>query len=242
LELAIFRKAGVVFCLLISALTSFSLFLMLVGLPLLANVNALGSLGIGVLLPPLRDQTLQGAALTAGALLLLYSGALAIATALGARLQERFGTRRTILLGLGVAMIGFIGLGVSVRGEISLWVGAFSALAGVGLGTVFSPIMAIPLAAAQSYGMMASFLLGVRMAAGSLVIASVSALSEARIRFLVRSLEAGHLPIELPPEITYKSFVLASQQMISELALIAALIVLIAILPTLALRSAEERV
>jgi hypothetical protein len=98
------------------------------------------------------------------------------------------------------------------------------------------------LAAAQSYGMMASFLLGVRMAAGSLVIASVSALSEARIRFLVRSLEAGHLPIELPPEITYKSFVLASQQMISELALIAALIVLLAILPTLALRSAEERV
>jgi hypothetical protein len=50
------------------------------------------------------------------------------------------------------------------------------------------------------------------------------------------------LPIELPPEITYKSFVLASQQMISELALIAALIVLLAILPTLALRSAEERV
>ena len=242
LELAIFRKAGVVFCVLISALTSFSLFLMLVGLPLLANVNALGSLGIGVLLPPLRDQTLQGAALTAGALLLLYSGALAISTALGARLQERFGTRRTILLGLGVAMIGFIGLGLSVRGEISLWVGAFSVLAGAGLGTVFSPIMAIPLAAAQSYGMMASFLLGVRMAAGSLVIASVSALSEARIRFLVRSLEAGHLPIELPPEITYKSFVLASQQMISELALIAALIVLLAILPTLALRSAEERV
>lgn len=73
------------------------------------------------------------------------------------------------------------------------------------------------------------------MAAGSLVIASVSTLSEARIRFLVRSLEAGHLPIELPPEVTFKSFVLASQQMISELALIAAAIVLIALLLTLGL-------
>ncbi len=242
LELAVFRKAGVVSCLLISALTSFSLFLMLVGLPLLANVNALGSLGIGILLPPLRDQTLQGAALSAGALLLLYSGALAIFTALGARVRERLGTQRTILIGLGAAMIGFTGLGLSVRGEISLWVGAFSALAGAGIGTVFSPIMAIPLAAAQSYGMMASFLLGVRMAAGSLVIASVSALSEARIRFLVRSLEAGHLPIELPPEVTYKSFVMASRQTISELALIAALIVLLTILPALALRSAEKGV
>ncbi|MFQ3536080.1 MAG: MFS transporter [Aggregatilineales bacterium] len=235
LELAIFSKAEVVFSLLISALTTFSLFLMLVGLPLLANVNALGSLGIGVLLPPLRDETLQGAALTAGGLLLLYSGALALFTALGARLQERLGTLRTIVLGLGAALIGFIGLGLSVRGEISLWVGTFSGLAGAGIGTLFSPIMAIPLAATRAYGMMASFLLGVRMAAGSLVITSVSALSEARVRFLVRSLEAGHLPIELPPEITYKSFVLASQQMISELALIAAAIVLIALLPTLGL-------
>lgn len=235
LDLTIFRRAGVLFCLLISALTSFALFLMLVGLPLLANVNALGSLGIGALLPPLRNETLRGAALTAGVLLMLYSGALALSTALGARLQERLGTPRTVGLGLGVALIGFVGLGLSVRGEIGLWVGGFSALAGAGIGTLFSPIMAIPLAATQSYGMMASFLLGVRMAAGSLVIASVSTLSEARIRFLVRSLEAGHLPIELPPEVTFKSFVLASQQMISELALIAAALVLIALLLTLGL-------
>ncbi|PJF30568.1 MAG: hypothetical protein CUN51_07095 [Candidatus Thermofonsia Clade 1 bacterium] len=243
LELAVFRKAGVVLCLLISALTSFSLFLMLVGLPLLANVNAVGSLGIGVLLPPLRDETLQSAALTAGGLLLLYSGALALFTALGARLQEQLGTPRTIMLGLGVALIGFVGLGLSVRGEIGLWVAMFSLLAGAGIGTLFSPIMAVPLAATESYGMMASFLLGVRMAAGSIVIASVGTLSELRIRFLVRSMEAGHLPIELPPEVTFKSFVLASQQMISELALIAAAIVLIAFLPTLGLWEirSEER-
>jgi MFS family permease len=240
LELRIFRKPGVILCLLISALTSFALFLMLVGLPLLANVNAIGSLGLGVLLPSLRNETLQSAALTAGGLLLLYSGALALFTALGARLQERLGTWRTILLGLGTALIGFFGLSASVRGEISLWISLFSLLAGAGIGTVFSPIMAIPLAATDSYGMMASFLLGVRMAAGSLVIASVSTLSEARIRFLVRSLEAGHLPIELPPEITYKSLMIASQQMISELALIAALIVLIAVVPTLGLRAAER--
>ncbi|MCS6871120.1 MAG: MFS transporter, partial [Anaerolineae bacterium] len=52
LDLTIFRSSGVVFSLLISTLTSLSLFLMLVGLPLLANVNALGSIGIGALLPP----------------------------------------------------------------------------------------------------------------------------------------------------------------------------------------------
>lgn len=237
LDMAIFRRAGVLPSLLISALTSFSLFLMLVGLPLLANVNALGSLGLGALLPPLRDETLQGAALTAGGLLLLYSGALALFTAVGARVQERIGTRRTILLGLGVALIGFVGLGISVRGEISAFVGIFSLFGGAGIGMVFSPIMAIPLAAASSHGMIASFLLGVRMAVGSIVIASVAFLSETRIRFLVSSLEENHLPIQLPPEITYKSFVLASQQMISELALIAALVVLIAVLPALFLKS-----
>jgi MFS family permease len=241
-DLSVFRRVSVIASVVVSFLSSIGLFTMLVGLPLLANVYVVGYINIGVLIPTIQRPAFNRAALQAGLLIVFYAGSLAVATAGGARLAERIGTARTVIVGLALAVIGFgaMRFAIVAAGDIPI-IAATSVIAGAGLGLIYSPIFDKPLAATTNPSAMASLLLAIRMFAGTCVVTIFSVVAKARVNYLVCVAQKARIGVCLPALLSYKTYSQASIQMISEMAIFAFAFCVLALIPALWLRPPMSR-
>lgn len=131
IQLKLFRRRNLAAGALINLFIGFCLMIGLVAVPILVNVR-------------IADATqLSQAALQTGILLSALTVPMALAAIPGGWLSDRIGLRRTTLLGLGLALIGFGLVWQTWQLEMSDAVVAVEmALVGVGIGLTFSPISA----------------------------------------------------------------------------------------------------
>ena len=115
----------------INVLVGYCLFIGLVSVPILINVRQ-------------QDQTtLREAALQVGLLLSTLTVPMALAALPGGWLSDRIGVRNTVMLGLGLALVGFLLTWTTWTLEIDAFIIAIEmALIGIGIGLTFSPVSA----------------------------------------------------------------------------------------------------
>ncbi len=95
INLGMFRRRNLALATLINVLIGYCLFIGLVSIPILVNVHQESV------------TTLQQAALEVGILLSGLTVPIAIAAIPGGGLSDRIGIRNTVLLGLGISLVGF---------------------------------------------------------------------------------------------------------------------------------------
>ena len=137
IDLRLFRVPGFAFASLVNLAVGYALFIGLVSVPILVNVRLDSAAG------------LQAAALEAGLLLSTLTVPMALAALPGGWLSERIGIRAAVLLGLCLALVGFVGIGQSWQLDTANGVIALQmALVGVGIGLGFAPLSAVIINAA----------------------------------------------------------------------------------------------
>ncbi len=130
-HLGMFRRRNLALAAIINLFIGYCLFIGLVSVPILVNVRQESI------------ATLQQAALEVGILLSGLTVPMAIAAIPGGWLSDRIGIRNTVLLGLGLSLIGFGLIWQTWTLDISsAIVAAQMAVVGVGIGLTFSPISA----------------------------------------------------------------------------------------------------
>jgi MFS family permease len=168
---------------------------------------------------------------------------LALASVGGAWIANRAGIARTTVIGLILASISF---GVFWRllsldtGDVVI--GGLMAIAGLGIGLTFTPVIATALGAAsdEQRGVASSLLLGFRMVGMTISTSTLSTFATQRINDLVVSTEKGRFIFELVDPANYSTvfsttFILSTVQTISEIAFIGFILCGIAALPSLLL-------
>ncbi len=129
IELSLFRHRNLSAGAIINLLIGFCLMIGLVSVPILVNVRAQ------------NDAQLIQAALETGVLLSALTVPMALAAIPGGWLSDRIGFQRTTMLGLGLAIIGFLMVWRTWSLDLPDGVIALEmVLVGVGIGLTFSPI------------------------------------------------------------------------------------------------------
>ncbi|MDX2076346.1 MAG: MFS transporter [bacterium] len=224
IRLGIFMRNGFSPAMWVNGVVGFCLFISLAAMPLLVNVKSLGDVGRAAVL---RPDLLTAAALISGIMMGAFTIPLAITTMFSSRLLKLFGARNLTIAGLVMGGSGFFALWQFLRLDVSyIIVAGMMAVAGTGLGLTFTPvIITIMDAVSESErGVASALLLGIRMVAMSAATSTLGVYADARVIYLVQSVERGGFLIDQVapkdyPLWFFNSYVNATIQAVNEMAL-----------------------
>jgi MFS family permease len=175
IDLQMFRRRNLSSGALINLFIGFCLMIGLVSVPILVNVRV-------------ADATkLSEAALKVGVLLSALTVPMALAAVPGGWLTDRIGYQKTTLLGLGLAIVGFVLIWQTWTLDISDgFIALQMAVVGIGIGLTFSPISAAVINAADEdhRGVASALVIILRLLGMTVAVASLTTLSLERIRLL----------------------------------------------------------
>jgi MFS family permease len=218
INLNLFRRRNLSSGALINLGVGFCLMIGLVSVPILMNVRV-------------ADPTqLTGAALQVGILLSALTVPMALAALPGGWLSDRIGYQRTTLIGLGIAIVGFLLIWQTWTLELATGVIALEmALVGVGLGLTFSPISAAVINAADDdqRGVASALVIILRLIGMTVAISSLTGLALQRVTFLASSALAGNTD----PQAAINLYAQVTVQVLAEIGLVGAVICILAMIP-----------
>lgn len=159
-------------------LIGYALFIGLVSVPILVNLIAIRDGGF---------DTLTDAALVVGLLLSTLTIPMAVAAVPGGMLGSKIGLRNTILLGLLIALVGFVLIWQTWTIDIStLEVALQMALVGIGIGLTFSPVSTAIINTAQTEerGVASALVIILRLIGMTVSVSSLTAYASYRLNQL----------------------------------------------------------
>lgn len=226
INLSMFRRRNLSAASLVNLLVGYCLFIGLVSVPLLINLRQDISFDGNLSL------TLQQAALEVGIFLSTLTLPMAIAAIPGGLLADKLGVRNTILLGLGLAVVGFGLMWQTWTLDLSNIVLALEmVLVGTGIGLTFSPVStAIINSAYDDERGVASALVIILRLIGMTV--SVSTLSSIMF-YRVNALTVQRLDDSFDPAAYVTAFSDATVQILREMGLIGVVLAALALIPAL---------
>lgn len=201
----------------------YALFIGLVTVPILVNIRQ-------------QDATsLRQAALQVGILLSALTVPMALAAIPGGYLASRIGFRNTTLIGLVIAIFGFLLIWQTWTLEISdLVIALEMALVGVGIGLTFSPISAAVINAARDdqRGIASALVLVLRLVGMTLSVSSLTTFALQRVNYLA-AIELGGVPLD--PLANAQTYAEITVRVLGELGLLGAIVCAIALVPSVLL-------
>ncbi len=209
---------------LVNLFVGFCLTIGLVSVPILVNVRQ-------------EDVTmLQDAALQVGLLLSTLTIPMALAAVPGGWLTDRIGYRSTTVLGLALALVGFLAVWQTWYLELSDAIIAVEmAVVGIGLGLTFSPISAAVINAAREdeRGVASALVIILRLIGMTVSVSALTTLSLNRVNALAAQAigTAGADPMQ-----AVETYAIITVQVLAELGLVGAIMCAVACIPALRLR------
>jgi MFS family permease len=227
IHLNIFRRRNLSLAALINVLVGYCLFIGLVSIPLLVNIR--------------QESTadLRAAALEVGVLLSALTVPMAIAALPGGWLSERIGVRWTVLLGLGLALVGFVVKWQTWTLDMNNLVLAVQmAIIGVGIGLTFSPISTAIINSAydEERGVASALVIILRLLGMTISVSSLSTYGLYR----VNSLAALSNVTTLDANTMLTIYSEATLQVLGEMGLIGAVLCAVALIIALGLSHTIE--
>lgn len=224
INLHLFRRRNVNMGLIANLLIGYCIFIGLVSVPILINIR----------LNSIAD--MQSAALLVGLLLGAMTVPMALATLPGGWLTQKMGYKRTITLGMGISIIGFLWMWQSWSLAISNWVITIQMmLIGTGIGLTFSPISAgvVNSADDDEHGVASSLVLIMRLIGMTISTTSLTSFALNRVNYLASGQLAG---VPLNSDVYLQTYATIAAGVLAELGLIGAVIAALAILPAWMMR------
>jgi MFS family permease len=200
----------------------------LVSVPILVNIR-------------LEDASqLSAAALQVGILLSALTVPMALAAVPGGWLSERIGYGRTAGIGLALAGIGFAAIWQTWTLETAdVLIALEMALVGIGLGLTFSPISASVINAADKdkLGVASALVIIMRLLGMTISISALTAFASQRLASLA-AVELGQQTVD--PFAALDVYARLTVQVLTEMALVGAVICAVGLIPALLLRGTER--
>lgn len=227
-DLQIFRKRNLSGGALINLLIGFALMIALVSVPILVNIRAAD--------PSVLAET----ALHVGVLLSAFTLPMAIATPPGGWISARFGYRWATVLGLGLALIGFLLVWATWDLNTDNFVIALEvAVIGVGLGLTFSPVSAAVINAVESdrLGSASALVIIMRLLGMTIGVALLTAIASNRLSALA-SAELGATVVD--PVAAIDVYSRLTVQVLTEIAFLGAVVCALALVPALLLKRLQD--
>lgn len=221
-NLAMFKRRNLASASIVNLLIGYCLFIGLVSVPILVNIRQESV------------ATLGQAALQVGALLSTLTLPMAAAAVPGGWLSDRIGIRTTILIGLGMAIVGFVLVWRTWTFDISdLAVGLQMALIGTGIGLTFSPVSTAIINSAydEERGVAGAIVLILRLVGMTVSISTLSSIMFYRVNALAAT-SANSLGT-FDPNALVGAYTGAAVQVLGEMGLVGAVLTALAIIPTL---------
>ncbi len=218
-DLRALARRGIAMGSLVNLAVGFCLMIGLVSVPILVNIRA-------------ADMTnLSAAALEVGILLSALTIPMALAAIPGGWLANKIGYRWSTMLGLGIALVGFLLIWQTWTLDIpNSLVALEMALVGVGLGLTFSPISAAVLNAADAdrLGTFSALVIIMRLLGMTISVSLMTALASQRLATLA-SAALGDPSVD--PYAAIDVYSRLTVQVLGEISLAGAIICLLALLP-----------
>lgn len=218
-DLRALARRGIAMGSLVNLAVGFCLMIGLVSVPILVNIRV-------------ADATnLSAAALEVGILLSALTIPMAAAAIPGGWLANKLGYRWSTLLGLGIALVGFLLIWQTWTLEIPNSIVALEMmLMGIGLGLTFSPISAAVLNAADAdrLGTFSALVIIMRLLGMTISVSLMTALASQRLATLA-SAALGDLSVD--PYAAIDVYSRLTVQVLGEISLAGAIICLLALLP-----------
>jgi MFS family permease len=227
-DLRIFRRRNLSGGAVVNLLIGFALTIGLVSVPILVNIRAADA------------SALADAALQVGVLLSAFTVPMALAAVPGGWISNRFGYGPAAAIGLALAVIGFVMVGTTWTLETANTVVALQmAVIGVGIGLTFSPISAAVINAADSdrLGSASALIIIMRLLGMTIGVALLTAIASSRLSALA-SAELGQAVVD--PFAAIDVYSRLTVQVLTEIALLGAVVCAIALIPALLLRRLER--
>lgn len=219
MKLSMFKRRNLSMGAIANLFIGYALFIGLVSVPILVNLRSGDT------------SQLDNASLEVGILLSTLTIPMAIATVPGGWLSERFGVKNTVLLGLGLAIVGFLLVWQTWTIDIDYgFLGVQMALVGVGIGLTFSPISASLINSAydDERGVASALVLILRLVGMTVSVASLSSLMLYRVNVLT-SVSAGQTTFDAG--LMVNNYTASAVQVLGEMGLIGAVMCGIALIP-----------
>ncbi len=228
INLHMFRRRNLSAGALVNLFVGFCLVVGLVSVPILVNVRQEDA------------STLSQAALQVGLLLSTLTIPMALAAVPGGWLTDRVGYRTTTLVGLGLAIIGFLAVWQTWHIDVSDVVIAIEmAVIGVGLGLTFSPISAAVINSARENerGVASALVIILRLIGMTVSVSALTTLSLNRVNGLAALAVGGSTAVD--PLQAVEIYATITVQVLAELGLIGAIISGIALIPAFLLQRGD---
>jgi MFS family permease len=218
IDLRLFRSRDLSAGSLTNLFVGYCLFIGLVIVPILVNVRVES------------ESNLRSAALQVGLLLSALTVPMALAAFPGGWLSERIGNRTTTLIGLSLALVGFVLIRITWTIEITdLWIILQMVIIGVGIGLTFSPISAAVIDSApdDERGVASALVLLLRLLGMTISVSSLTTFALQRVNVLAAAELGAGVADPLQYANTYATITVG---VLGELGLLGAVVVVIAIL------------
>lgn len=224
MNLNMFRRRNLSAGAVVNLFVGFCLTIGLVSVPILVNVRQ-------------EDVTmLQDAALQVGLLLSTLTIPMALAAVPGGWLTDRIGYRLTTVLGLSLALIGFLAVWRTWYLNIADAVIAVEmAVVGIGLGLTFSPISAAVINAAKEgeRGVASALVIILRLIGMTVSVSALTTISLNRVNALAAQAMGG---TAVDPMQAVETYAIITVEVLAELGLVGAVMCAVACIPALLLR------
>lgn len=224
MNLSMFRRRNLSAGSITNLFVGFCLVIGLVSVPILVNVRQ----------PDASDLT--RAALQVGLLLSTLTVPMALVAVPGGWLSDRLGYRATTLIGLGLAIIGFLLVWQTWRIDLSdLVIAVEMAIIGVGLGLTFSPISAAVINSAREdeRGVASALVIILRLVGMMVSVSALTTLSLNRVNALAAAELVNGV---VDPMQAVETYATVTVRVLAELGLVGALMCGLALIPALLLR------
>jgi len=219
IDLKLFRSRNLSSASVINLFVGFCLMIGLVSVPILVNIRAEDS------------SKLTEAALQVGILLSTLTVPMALASVPGGWLSDRIGYQKTTMIGLGLAIVGFVLIWQTWTLEVSdALIAVEMALVGVGIGLTFSPISAAVINSAndEQRGVASALVIILRLIGMTLAVSSLTTISLNRITML----SGAELGAQISdPDLYVDVYVRMTVQVLGELGLLGAVLCGLALIP-----------
>ncbi len=219
IQLSMFRHRNLSAGSLVNLGVGFCLMIGLVSVPILVNIRME------------NPDMLTQAALEVGLLLSALTVPMALAAVPGGWLSDRIGYQRTTLIGLGLAVLGFLLIWQTWTLELSDVVIALEMiLVGVGLGLTFSPISAAVINAAtdEQRGVASALVIILRLIGMTIAVSSLTTLALQRVNVLASAALGTGVS---DPQLAVDVYAQMTVQVLAEVGLLGAVICIIAMIP-----------
>ena len=228
INLQMFRRRNLSAGALVNLFVGFCLVVGLVSVPILVNVRQEDA------------STLSQAALQVGLLLSTLTVPMALAAVPGGWLTDRIGYRNTTVIGLGLAILGFLAIWQTWHLAIDdALVAIEMALVGIGLGLTFSPISAAVINSARENerGVASALVIILRLIGMTVSVSALTTLSLNRVNGLAALAVSGNTAVD--PLQAVEIYATITVQVLAELGLIGAIVCAIALIPAFLLQRGD---